>query len=308
MSRFPLTAFNGVVPALFTPFTETGELDLERLRAITRHLGQEGIAGYYLTGSTGEGFMMSPEERMKVVETVVEENAGRLPVMVHVGAISTYHTAKLAEHAASVGSDAISAVPPIYWTFSDDEIVDYYRDVSAATDLPMVAYNVPMAAMGYDLLKRLAEIDGVAGLKYTAVTHFEIMRLKAEFGEEFLIFSGADEMAMSGLAFGADGIIGSFYNLMPDLYVKLFAAAKAGEMQEAKALQEIANAIIFETLSTASMGAMKRMMGWNGPDAGYVRAPHENVIGPEAEDALKARFRALKAKHEITGVKFLDTI
>lgn len=308
MSRYPLADFAGVVPAMFTPFTEEGALDVKRLRGITRHLMGRGVSGLYLTGSTGEGFMMSPEERKTVVETVVDEVGGKLPLVVHVGAISTYHSAALAEHAQASGADGISAVPPIYWNFSADQIFDYYSDITGATDLPMIVYNVPMAVIGFDLLTRLATIKGVAGIKYTAVTHNEIMRLKQELGADFQIYSGADEMAVSGLAFGADGIIGSFYNVIPEVYVKLVAAMQAGRLEEAKALQATANAVIVEVQKHASMGSMKRMMAWIGADAGYVRAPHVNIIGADAEAELKARMRKLKADRGLTGVDVLDAI
>src|SRR5690606_16602534 len=114
-----------------------------------------------------------------------------------------------------------------YWGFSQDQIVSYYTDITSATGLPMCVYNVPLAGLfGFDMIKRLSDIKGVEGIKYTATTHFDIMRIKTEIGSDFVLYSGADEMAMSGVAFGADGIIGSFYNTIPEVFIELFAAAK----------------------------------------------------------------------------------
>lgn len=304
-----LSKIKGVLPALVTPFDENENFDEGRMRAIVDFLINRGVDGLYVTGSTGEAFMMSPEERKRALEVVTDEVKGRVPVIAHIGAISTNLSIDLAKHAERVGADALSSVPPFYWGFSQDQIVSYYTDITASTGLPMCAYNVPLAGLfGFDLIKKLADIPGVEGIKYTATTHHEIMRIKAEIGSDFIIYSGADEMAMSGLAFGADGIIGSFYNSIPEVYLALYSAVKAGDMEKAKALQEVGNAVIFFTLARNPIAAIKRAMAWQGADAGYCRKPFGNFYGAAEEEKLKAEFRAFKAERGLTGVNFLDAI
>lgn len=304
-----LSKIKGVLPALVTPFDENENFDEGRMRAIVDFLIGRGVDGLYVTGSTGEAFMMSPEERKRALEVVTDEVKGRVPVIAHIGAISTNLSIDLAKHAEKVGADALSSVPPFYWGFSQDQIVSYYTDVTASTGLPMCAYNVPLAGLfGFDLIKKLADIPGVEGIKYTATTHHEIMRIKAEIGSDFIIYSGADEMAMSGLAFGADGIIGSFYNSIPEVYLALNAAVAAGDMEKAKALQEVGNAVIFFTLARNPIAAIKRAMAWQGADAGYCRKPFGNFYTEAEEEKLKADFRAFKAERGLTGVNFLDAI
>lgn len=309
MSARKLSAITGVLPALVTPFDENEDFDEGRMRAIVDFLINRGVNGLYVTGSTGEAFMMSPEERKRVLEVVTDEVKGRVPVIAHIGAISTHLSIDLARHAEKVGADALSSVPPFYWGFAQDQVVSYYTDITAATDLPMCAYNVPLAGLfGFDLIKRLADIPGVQGIKYTAPTHFEIMRLKAEIGSDFIIYSGADEMAMSGLGFGADGIIGSFYNCIPEIFLGLYEAVRAGDTAEAKRLQEVGNAIIFFSLARNPIAAIKRMMAWQGADAGYCRKPFGNFYDTAAEQKLKDEFRAFGAERGLTGVNFLDAI
>lgn len=304
-----LSKIKGVLPALVTPFDENENFDEGRMRAIVDFLIGRGVDGLYVTGSTGEAFMMSPEERKRALEVVTDEVKGRVPVIAHIGAISTNLSIDLAKHAEKVGADALSSVPPFYWGFSQDQIVSYYTDITASTGLPMCAYNVPLAGLfGFDLIKKLADIPGVEGIKYTATTHHEIMRIKAEIGSDFIIYSGADEMAMSGLAFGADGIIGSFYNSIPEVYLALNAAVAAGDMEKAKALQEVGNAVIFFTLARNPIAAIKRAMAWQGADAGYCRKPFGNFYTEAEEEKLKADFRAFKAERGLTGVNFLDAI
>ncbi|SMY08894.1 dihydrodipicolinate synthase family protein [Flavimaricola marinus] len=309
MAKYSINDFKGVIPALVTAFDLDGRFNEELMRGLTTSLLHRGVDGFYLTGSTGEGFMMSAEERMRVVEIVCEVVAGRVPVMVHVGAISTYQTVSLAEHAEAAGADAISSVPPIYWPFSPAQVANYYTDVTASTSLPMVVYKIALAGeIGFELLTRLAAVPGIEGVKYTAPTHFEIARIKREIGPDFRVFSGADEMAMSGLAFGADGLIGSFYNIIPELYAKLVEAMDAGNLTEAKVLQERANAIIFFTLKQYPMSAVKRIMAWQGADAGYCRKPFDNYETREQEAALKAAYRAFRDENNLGEIGFLTDL
>ena len=308
MSKFSLKEIKGVLPALVTCFDEAGEFDESRQRAVVRFLLSKGLDGFYLTGSTGESFMMTPDERKRVVEVVMDEVRGRVPVIVHVGAISTKLSVELAVHAQAAGADAISSVPPIYWKYSDDDIHGYYRDLCGSVSIPMVVYNVTLAGLvGYDLIKRLAAIEGVGGIKYTASTHYEIMRLKEEVGKDFVIFSGADEMAMSGLAFGADGIIGSFYNMIPELFIKLYAAVRAGDMAAAAEFQRQANAVIFYSLDHGYFSVMKRSLSWIGVDAGFCRKPIAN-LDAAGETIVRAGLARIRDANGIRGVSVLDAI
>ncbi|MDB5474065.1 MAG: N-acetylneuraminate lyase [Devosia sp.] len=309
MSVRKLSEITGVLPALVTPFDENENFDEGRMRSVVDFLINRGVNGLYVTGSTGEAFMMSPDERKRVLEVVTDEVKGRVPVIAHVGAISTRLSIDLARHAEKAGADALSTVPPFYWGFSQDQVVSYYTDITASTGLPMCAYNVPLAGLfGFDLIKRLADIRGVEGIKYTAATHFEIMRMRGEIGSEFIIYSGADEMAMSGLSFGADGIIGSFYNCIPEVFLALYDAVKSGDMAKAKSLQEVGNAIIFFSLARNPIAAIKRTMAWQGADAGYCRKPFGNFYDAASEQILKDEFRAFKAERKLSGVNFLDAI
>jgi N-acetylneuraminate lyase len=309
MSHFEMKYITGVIPALVTPFDEDGAFDEPRMRAVVRHLIDCKVDGLYLTGSTGESFLMSPEERKRVVEVVVDEVNARIPLIAHIGAIGTRLSIDLARHAERTGVDALSSVPPFYWAFSADQVFSYYADIAKATSLPLIAYNVPLAGlMGFDMLKRLAKIERLVGVKYTAATHAEILRMKQEIGPQFAVFSGADEMAMSGLAYGADGIIGAFYNNIPEVFIALRAAVAAGDFAEAKRLQEVGNAVIFFSLDRGMVPMIKRSLAWLGYDAGYSRSPLGGYIDKAAEDKLKDEFRQLRDERALTGVSFLDAL
>lgn len=304
---FDITSFEGVIPALVTPFDENEQVDTVRLRSIVNELIDDGANALYLTGSTGECFTMTAEERIKVIETVVEETNCRIPLIAHIGDIGTKKSVELAKSAASAGVDAISSVPPFYWKFNESEIFEYYKAVASSTQLPCIVYNIALAGlMGRRFIEKLAGIENVAGLKYTATTHFEIPILKNDLGPDFKIFSGCDEMGLSGLTFGADGLIGSFYNLMPEMYLSIYNLFKHGDIAGATKLQKEADMIIMLSLNYQYLSVIKMAMGWKGTGGGFCRSPFHNEYDKEYE--IKDQFRRLRDEHEISGVKFLDSI
>jgi N-acetylneuraminate lyase len=304
MKKFNIKDVRGVIPAVLTVFDKDENLDEQGMRELIRFLLKQKVHGLYLTGSTGEGFLMDESERMKVVEIVIDEVKGKVPVMVHVGAISTKISIRLAKHAEKVGADAISSVPPFYWRFSDDQVFNYYKDISEATSLPMVVYNVPLAGvMGLGLIERLATIKNVKGVKYTAQTHYEITQLKDKVGKDFMIYSGSDEMALSGLLAGSDGIIGSYYNVIPDLFLKLFKAVETKKMDLAQTYQIKAVHIIMNTLKYGSMMAvMKLMLRHYGVNAGYARRPFNN-FSKEKEIEILKDLKLLSKKYDLKDLE-----
>lgn len=308
MAKFEIQEITGVIPALITPFDEHENFDETRMRNLVSHLLQAKVDGFYLTGSTGETFLMTLEERKRVVEVVMAEVAGQVPVIVHVGDIGTKKSIELAQHAYAAGADAISSVPPFYWKFSNDDIFSYYKDITESTPLPMIVYNIPLAGLfGYDMIKRLATIDGVKGIKYTASTHFEIQKIKQDLGQDFMVYSGSDEMAVSGLSFGSDGIIGSFYNVIPELFIDLYQKFHAGDIHAAIALQEQANRIILKAIEYDYIALMKRMLAWSGVDAGYARKPFTNYTGSQ-EQEIRDVFKAMRDTHQMSSVQFMKRL
>lgn len=309
MSNFDIKEFKGVIPAVLTVFDKDENIDEKGMRELIKHLLSKGVNGLYLTGSTGEGFTMSNEERKQVVEIVMDEVKGKVPVVVHVGAIGTKLSIDLAKHAKDIGADGISSVPPFYWKFTEDQIVKYYEDIANACDIPMIVYNVPLVGLlGMNAIKRLAAIKNVKGIKYTALSHYEITQIKDEVSEDFLVYSGCDEMSLSGLLAGADGIIGSFFNLMPELFINIYNAVNDKDIDSAKKLQKQAVEIIMFTLKVPSFYAgMKVMLRKMGVNAGYCRSPFQNLT-QEEEDVLVKEFIELKNKYNITGIDFLDAL
>ena len=277
--------FKGVIPAVLSVFDQNENLDDRGTRDLIRFLMSFEIGGLYLTGSTGETFLMNSEERMHQVEIVMDEVQGRLPVVVHVGAMSTRSSIELAKHAERVGAAGISSVPPFYFKFTEDQIFAYYKDIAESTSLPMIVYNIPLAGMMTEkMIERLAGIENVKGVKYTGTAIYEIMQIRDACGADFQIYGGCDELGSSNIAIGVDGIIGSFYNDIPDLFIRIWNAVKSSDVRLAAELQRKALRVISLGVNNGSMMAcLKLWLRAAGVNAGYARRPFDNFSREERD-------------------------
>ncbi len=230
-----MTTFAGIWPAVLTPMGEDGKPALAVLEQLADLFVRQGLGGLYLTGSTGQWPLLAPAERRAIVECVIGAVAGRIPVMVHVGAACTEDAVALAKHAARAGADAISSVTPTYYAYSPDVIFEYYRQVGAATDLPLFAYHlsgVSRVALGpRDYAERLLRVPNAAGMKITDVDLYTFGLIHAHAGDRLQLFSGADEVMCHAVLSGAVGAIGTFYNLWGPACARARAAFAAGDVE-----------------------------------------------------------------------------
>lgn len=300
--------FKGVIPAVLSVFDKDENLDEQGTREFIRYLLSFDIGGLYLTGSTGETFLMNSQERMRQVEIVMEEVGDKVPVVVHVGAMSTRASIELAKHAEKWGAAGISSVPPFYFKYNADQIFNFYKDVAESTSLPMIVYNIPLAGMmTVDQIIRLSQIDNVKGVKYTGTALYEVMQIRDGCKEGFQIYGGCDELGSSNIALGVDGIIGSFYNVIPDLYLKIWKAVKDSNIPEATSLQAKAVHVIFAGIRSGSMMAcMKAWLRAAGIPAGWSRRPFSNFTDEE-EQALVQELVAIDEQDHI-GLNIVSRI
>jgi N-acetylneuraminate lyase len=223
---------------------------------------RQGIDGFYVGGSTGEGLLHSVAERLAVFETVADE-AGESTRIGHVGAISTRDAKALAKGCASLGYDAISAIPPIYFPHRKDAIFGYYQDIlDAAEDVPLIIYNIPaMSGVSFTLddLERLLNLPGVVGIKQTSIDMYQMEQLHRSFPGKVLL-NGYDEMLLSGLVSGANGGIGSTYNVLGARYLGLWAKLLSGDVEGARSIQSDCNAVIDELVRVGVFPGLKFLL------------------------------------------------
>lgn len=267
--------FKGLFSALLTPFNEDGSINFDSLEKLVEFNLQNGIDGFYVGGSTGEGLLLSPEERMQVFECVKKANKGRATLIAHVGTICTLDAIKMAKKAEELEYDAISAVAPYYYGFTLDAVLSYYNDIVNSTSLPMIIYNFPNSG-GFSLTKEIAnklfENEKFIGIKHTSGDMFTLNQFKT-LDREIVVYNGFDETLLAGLSMGADGAIGSTYNFMGKKFKKIMNCFNSGEIETAKALQNEANEIICEMIKYGVFQSEKAILTEMGIDMGQCRPP-----------------------------------
>jgi N-acetylneuraminate lyase len=275
----------GIFPALLTPFDKKGRIHEESLRKLVHVLLHKGVDGFYVCGSTGEVFLLSLEERKRTLSIVMDEVKGRAAVICHVGAIATHFSIELARHAAELGADAISSIPPFYYKFSQSEIIGYYNEL-ADVGLPMIPYNFPALSgvtLTKELVRELRKHENIIGIKFTSSDMYQLERMKNA-DPDLLVYNGFDEMFLSGLAMGADGAIGSTFNFMPEKFLQIQKLFMQGNLEEARAEQASANAVIDALLKTGKLlNAQKYMIDLQGIPFGECRKPFEPLTEADKE-------------------------
>jgi N-acetylneuraminate lyase len=279
--------FSGIMPAVVTPLDEEGGFLPGAFERLCDFLYSAGVGGLYVCGQTGEGLQQNPEQRKRVVEHAVRLTPPGRMVMAHIGAPSTALAVELARHAEGAGAHAVSSLPPA-GTYSMEEVRGYYEAIAAATSLPLIVYYFPaFAAAPKSLsdLMSLCEIRNVAGLKFTSMDLYMLGELKRQGA---VIFNGYDEILVAGLLMGADGGIGSFYNVLPHWFVELYRAARAGDWAHARAVQARINEIVSIGLRYPVHAAVKEMLRWLGLDCGFCALPRRRLTEAETADLRSA--------------------
>lgn len=286
----------GIIPALVTPFREDYSVDYEALEQLVERLIGQGIGGFYACGSTAECFLLTEEERKKILETVVRQVNGRVPVIAHIGDIGTQKSVELARHAESVGASAVSSTPPFYFKFSTDEIAGYYADISKAVELPLILYNIP-ALSGVELsvqsLGVLLNSCRVLGLKYTSYNLFELERIHRAY-PALKLYNGHDELYCNALPIGITGAIGSTFNVMAGKYLAIRQDYEAGAMQAASKRQSEVNALIDVLIQTGVNAGIKYLLTRSGISCGDSRPPFRPLTAAQRgqlDEIYEAVFR-----------------
>ncbi|MCQ2445988.1 MAG: dihydrodipicolinate synthase family protein [Clostridia bacterium] len=269
--------FTGVMPAFVTPFDENRALKRDAVKSLMDMEYQGGVKGFYINGATGEGTVLSAKLRMEMAEAAVEFNKGRGVLINHVGAPNFEDVKALALHSKDLGVDALSSLVPNYFSdCTDDEIVDYYSRLASYTDLPILVYATPLIHSDVvKLMGRLLEIPTVIGCKFTRWNYYELSRVKMLNDGNVNVINGPDEMFVSGLAMGADGGIGSTYNVLAERFVAVYDAYQKGDVVKAREIQYGINKIIYVILSHGKGNLVKSLkgtltlMGYDAGDAAY---------------------------------------
>ena len=274
--------YEGIIPAFYACYDAEGHINPQAVRELTRYFIDKGVKGVYVGGSSGECIYQSKEERKVVLENVMAEAKGKLTVIAHIACNNTADSQELAAHAESLGVDAIAAIPPLYFKLPPYAIAKYWNDMSAAApNTDFIIYNIPQlagVALSVPLLKEMLKNPRVIGVKNSSMPVQDIQMWR---DEGAIVFNGPDEQLISGMVMGATGGIGGTYGAMPELYTKLFALVKSGDLATALEIQNECCRIIYKMCSAHGnmYAVIKEILRINGgPDCGSVRAPLAEMI------------------------------
>lgn len=294
-----MNPISGLIAATFTPMHADGILNLDAVPALVDRMVEYKLGGLYVNGSTGEGPLLTTDERKAAAEAYVNAAAGRIPVIVQVGHASDWEARGLAEHAAAIGADAVSALPPIYFKpDSLDTLVACLKEIAAgAPKLPFYYYHIPTVTnVSFDmraLLRAVPEqIPSFAGVKFSSHLLQEFQGCVDQAQGRYQMFLGVDDLCVTGHSLGASGAVGTTYSFMAPLFQKALAAYDAGNTKEAIALQVEAGRIVALILEHKGMAGLKAMMKLNGLDCGPCRLPLHTLSDAEC-GKLKAGLEQL---------------
>jgi len=264
----------GVIPVLFTPFDQNEKIDYSALENLIEFLLNKGVDGFFPCGSVSLGPLMRPEERKKVLEFTVKINRHRVPIIAQIGAVDTQTTVDLAQHAQSLGVEAIASIPPFYIPSEEEAMYMHFKAIKDAVDIPVYAYNNLWTGnlISIHLFKRLVNL-GYRGMK-DAGEDFQLHCNYLRFSPPgFNLLMGTEKMALPALNMGVKGFTSGTVNAFPELNVALYRSYQQGDTKKAIHLQNK----ILELIDILSQGHQISMMysclKFRGIDIGKPRRP-----------------------------------
>jgi 4-hydroxy-tetrahydrodipicolinate synthase len=283
----------GIIPAMVTPLDEDEALNESALRLLVNHLIEGGVHGLFAIGSQGEFWAFDPKEKRRILEAVVDEAGGRVPVYGGTAAVSTGEAIALTRMAEEVGVDAVSVLTPFFVSPSPQELYEHYAAIAGATSLPIVLYSNPGRTgvrLTPETLARLAQIENIAGIKDSSGD----LSLTAEYvrvtPDDFAVLMGRDTLILAGLLYGCAGAIAATANVVPRLVVEIYKRFQADDLTGAQQAQERLSTLRHAFGWGTFPVVIKEAANMIGLAAGPARGP----VGPLSEEARDRLAQVLK--------------
>ncbi len=268
--------WHGSFAVIVTPFTRDGAIDEDAYRGVVDLVIEAGCHGLISAGSTGEFFLMTHDERMRVFSIAVDQADGRVPVLAGTSATRTEEVVGLTRYAAEIGCDGAMTLPPIYIGIDERETVEFFSRVAGESGLPIMLYNSPLAVMTRlpaRLVERLARIDNVVAIKDSSLDMNQVSDLVRLCGGEIGVFIGAEDLMLPAVAMGAVGAVAMLPQVVGSMAVELYEAAASADPARARKLHDkIARAYDLFKVGSGYV-AIKESMNMLGKPGGYSRPP-----------------------------------
>ena len=290
MSKFDFRP-TGVMPALVTPFNKDESINEGQLRDLVNNLIEQGITGLVPTGTTGEFVNMTHEERLKVIEIVVDETNGRVPVIAGTGETGTKLTIDATKAATDIGADAVLIVTPYYLKPKAKGLYDHYFTITEKTDIPIVLYNIPVCTgleLDWTIVEDLIEIENIVAIKDSSGDYKYFSALLEKVSDKISVLIGWDENVLGALAGGAAGCILGSANVIPKIWLEIYDHIKNNRLIEAQTEQKRIQKLARMLINSGALG-VKECLNMMGIPVGTTRQPL--ILGDSLSYELRDELR-----------------
>jgi 4-hydroxy-tetrahydrodipicolinate synthase len=285
----------GIYVAMLTPFTEDGAINEKELRRIVEFQITSGVDGLFPISSMGEFIHMSREDKIQMMEIIIDQNRGRVRITPGAGSSFPAESIILAQKAKELGCDGVVVAPPYYFQLSQENIEKYFESIADGVDIPIILYNIPLFTqpLSYDVVKRLARRDNVVGMKDSSGSMVDFQHFLDKIriiGEDINLMTGREEILFPCLMVGGKGCMTATSGILPEIMIAIYDAWEAGEYEKAKELQ----ASIL--LAVRAMFALPFPLGFKiaMEMRGFAMGPPKQPLS----DAERFKFNTMKARIE----------
>ncbi len=268
--------WHGSFAVIVTPFAKDGALDEGAFRKVVDGVIEAGCHGVIAGGSTGEFFLMSMDERKRVVEIALDQAKGRVPVLCGPAGIRTEDVVELATHARKAGCAGGMTLTPLYVGLDEREVLEFYRRVAGESGLNIMLYNSPRyvrAVLTPELVAKLAEIDGIVAIKDTSFDMFQMNDLCRTVGDTIRIFVGLENRDLPALSVGAVGCVAMVPQIIGKTAVDIYTCWQKGDIAGARRAHEIVCRVYDLFKVGSGYIAIKESMNLLGKPGGHSRPP-----------------------------------
>jgi 1-pyrroline-4-hydroxy-2-carboxylate deaminase len=282
-------SWQGVFPALLTPFTDQDELDLAMFEKNLKAQVDAGVDGIILGGTLGEASILSTSEKEKLVKFAVEKLDDKLPVIINIAEGSTKEALQQAAYAKDWGASGLMLLPPMRYKSDHRETVTYFKTIAQNTDLPIMIYNNPVdykIEVTLDMFAELVSCANIQAVKESTRDVTNVTRLKNQFGDRIKILCGVDTLALEELCLGADGWVAGLVDAFPRETVAIYRLAKAGKIKEATEIYRWFMPLLELDIHPKLVQYIKLAATEAGIGSENVRAPRLTLAGEERERIL----------------------
>jgi 4-hydroxy-tetrahydrodipicolinate synthase len=288
--------WEGVYPALLTPFTADDQLDIPLFEKNLNAQLEAGVHGFIIGGSLGEASTLLNSEKIELLTSALAVSAGKVPVLVNIAEQATKQAIACAQEAESNGADGLMLLPPMRYPADSRETVTYFKAVAKETSLPIMIYNNP-----YDykimttvaMFEELAEFSNIQAVKESTRDLTNVTRMRNAFGDRFKLLGGVDTLALEALLLGCDGWVGGLVDAFPQETMAIYDLAKAGQIAEALEIYRWFMPLLELDIHPKLVQYIKLAATATGIGSEYVRAPRLPLIGAEREQVLNVIQTAL---------------